>query len=64
MNVFTDYTPVFSWRNHDTGTKRTILKARRDFPASALIAIPDRANINTVKTLPKDKTDMIRRGGR
>lgn len=77
MNVFTDYTPQLSWKKHDIGLKLSLngtkgaekREARMMLPGSLrgaipLIDIPSRDSINIVKTSQRDKTDMIRRGGR
>ena len=76
MNAFVNYEPQLSWKKHDTtsmrqnGTKGAEKReARMTLPGSLrgaipLIDIPSRDSINTVKTSQRDKTDMIRRGGR
>lgn len=78
MNVFTDYTPQLSWKNHDiglklslNGTKGAAHSIQIKLPGSmdvkgqpALMPIPNRDSINTETTLHRDKTDKIRRGGR
>jgi len=77
MNAFSkNYEPQLSWSKHDTsklranGTKGAEkCEARMTLPGSLrgaipLIDIPSRDSINTVKTSQRDKTDMIRRGGR
>lgn len=77
MNAFTNYEPVLSWRNHDTSTKRalaSVLSSQKDsaqikLPGSLnnkiqMMGIPSRHSINTDTTKQKDRTDMIKRGGR
>jgi hypothetical protein len=76
MNAFVNYQPQLSWEGHDrtrnsqAGTKGAEKReARMTLPGSLrgaipLIDIPIRDSINTVKTSQRDKTDMIRRGGR
>ena len=78
MNAFSGYVPVLSWQGHDTGAKQSangtkaaaMAAAKITLPGSlvtgkpALMGIPNRDSINDSTTLQRDKTAMIRRGGR
>jgi len=79
MNVFTDYTPQLSWQGHDKhikgalgGTKAAAMQsAKITLPGSLkvqgrplMMDIPSRDSINTSTTKQRDRTDMIKRGGR
>lgn len=76
-NAFTNYQPVISWRGHDNGTKQSANGAKAAAMAAAKIRLPGSLNgqvlmmdipprdcINEDKTLQRDRTDMIKRGGR
>lgn len=77
-NAFTSYEPQLSWKGHDNGHKQSangtkaaaMASAKITLPGSlstgkpALMGIPSRDSINTLKTKQADKTDMIRRGWR
>jgi hypothetical protein len=77
MNVFTDYTPQLSWQGHDKhvksalgGTKAAAMQsAKITLPGSLkggvlMMDIPSRNSINTSTIKQRDRTDMIKRGGR
>lgn len=66
MNAFTNYEPQIKWRGHDTQIKRGLSDARAAARKAnkPMIDLPPLGSINTDETLQRDKSDMIRRGGR
>ena len=78
MNAFSqDYKPELTWKGHDKSLKYAPSGSKGAAVPSAqikltgsltggpkLMPIPSRDSINTDTTKQRDRTDMIRRGGR
>lgn len=77
MNAFTNYKPQLSWQGHDTSLKCGMAGAKAAAMESAKISlpgslkggvlmmdVPSRDSINTSTIKQRDRTDMIKRGGR
>jgi hypothetical protein len=78
MNAFSkNYEPQLTWKDHDKSLKyapagakgAAMTSAQVKLPGSLtggpkLMPIPSRDSINTDTTKQRDRTDMIRRGGR